>query len=240
MVAILGLVLSLGNIAYTSQIVSQTRTSQRQYEELLDNYSRLQEAYEDQTTESQQRYTGNPFGTELWPGQLQSENITGMHWYSWNGTGFQNCTDNVLGVNGVELEGDYTTWTYVWSREYSPVIFNMLKVDNSGTVYAETNNQRIRVRTYAGAETNIDSYNFLWWDYDVAVSVTGKYVVGLPDMGTFEVWKDGVQTFSRDISLDDPAADYIIPLAISPNGKFVALISDGATGNSMLLLYEGS
>jgi len=25
------------------------------------------------------RYVGNPFGTELWPGQLQAENITGMH-----------------------------------------------------------------------------------------------------------------------------------------------------------------
>jgi len=28
-------------------------------------------------------YTGNPFSTELWEGQLQSENITGMHWYSY-------------------------------------------------------------------------------------------------------------------------------------------------------------
>ncbi len=36
--------------------------------------------------------------------QLQSENITGMHWYSFNGTGLQNCTDNVLGLGRVELE----------------------------------------------------------------------------------------------------------------------------------------
>ena len=39
------------------------------------------------------RYTGNPFTTELWSGQLQAENITGMHWYTYRGGSLLNRTD---------------------------------------------------------------------------------------------------------------------------------------------------
>ncbi|RLE37238.1 hypothetical protein DRJ17_06990 [Candidatus Woesearchaeota archaeon] len=39
------------------------------------------------------RYTGNPFTTELWSGQLQAENITGMHWYTYLSGVLQNRTD---------------------------------------------------------------------------------------------------------------------------------------------------
>jgi hypothetical protein len=38
-------------------------------------------------------YTGNPFGTQIWQGQLQSENITGMHWYSYLSGSLENRTD---------------------------------------------------------------------------------------------------------------------------------------------------
>jgi len=39
------------------------------------------------------RYTGNPFTTELWSGQLQAENITGMHWYTYISGTLYNRTD---------------------------------------------------------------------------------------------------------------------------------------------------
>lgn len=40
-------------------------------------------------------YTGNPFGTELYSGQLQAENITGMHYYTWLSGALQNRTDTM-------------------------------------------------------------------------------------------------------------------------------------------------
>ena len=45
--------------------------------------------------ESQQYYTGNPFTTELWSGQLQAENITGMHYYTYIGGSLYNRTDTL-------------------------------------------------------------------------------------------------------------------------------------------------
>ncbi len=118
LVVFFALILSLGSVVYTSQVVSEMKTFRIQYKELLGNHSQLQEMYKNQVVESQRRYTGNPFATELWPGQLQSENITGMHWYSLYNGALVNVTDNVLGLNGaVPLEGDYTSWTHKWTQD---------------------------------------------------------------------------------------------------------------------------
>lgn len=246
MVAILALVLSLGNIAYTSQVALQVKTSQSQYVELSEDYRQLQEDYENQLKESGPRYTGNPFTTQLWPGQLQSENITGMHWYSYYGGELVNCTDNVLGLNGgVELEGDYTTWAWVWTRDYVGChgwIYNVL-VDNSGTVYAEDVSASLFVKTYGGVETNIADYHFAMHEIPMSdpMSATGKYMLGTPVYSTtFEVWKDGVQTFSRDVSLDEEAAEELYVLSVSPNGKFIAITAAIGVDKRLVMLYEGS
>lgn len=120
--------LGLGSIIYTAHIANtisqlkadslesqdQLQKTQQQLLELSDNYSQLQ----NQIDRQEQRYTGNPFSTQLWPGRLQSENITGMHWYSYYNGALVNCTDNVLGLNGaVPLEGDYTSWTHKWTQD---------------------------------------------------------------------------------------------------------------------------
>jgi len=122
---------SLGGIAYgvnmmntLSQLkadslesLDQLQETQRQLSELSEDFQLLQESYENQLNNSGPRYTGNPFATELWPGQLQSENITGMHWYSYYGGELVNVTDNVLGLGAVPLEGDYTSWTHKWTQD---------------------------------------------------------------------------------------------------------------------------
>jgi len=64
------------------------------------------------------RYVGNPFGTELWPGQLQAENITGMHWYSYNPSTGQlvNRTDWILSLladRNLNLNG-YSAYGASW------------------------------------------------------------------------------------------------------------------------------
>jgi len=64
---------------------------------LLKNYgvSSIEELIQKKLKEYDLRYTGNPFTTALYPGQIQAENITGMHWYTWlSGTLF-NRTDTI-------------------------------------------------------------------------------------------------------------------------------------------------
>jgi len=60
---------------------------------LIENYgvSSIEEL--EQKISSQQRYVGNPFTTALYQGQLQAENITGMHWYTYRGGSLLNRTD---------------------------------------------------------------------------------------------------------------------------------------------------
>ena len=67
----------------------QVVSLREQLNELSKNYDELEVQYNN----SIRRYTGNPFGTELWSGQLQSENITGMHWYTYLSGSLENRTD---------------------------------------------------------------------------------------------------------------------------------------------------
>ncbi len=249
LVVFFGLILSLGSVVYTSQVFSEMKNTQYQYEELLDDYSQLQEMYKNQTTKPQRRYTGNPFGTELWPGQIQSENITGMHWYSYYEGALLNCTDNVLGLGGAELEGDYTTWTHVWSRDYASAInFDGFHVTNIGTVYASDSSAEItRIRTYAGAETNYDDYIVGMWFYPIwgASSVEKRYVVAMNTSGVntyLHIWKDDVMIWSRYIGDDTATAFYPELVGMSPNGKYMAVgsISSVTYDTSIVMLYEGS
>ncbi len=251
-IILLGLTLgSINYAAHMTKTVSQLKAdslkfqdqlleTQQYLSEVSDNYSPLQ----DQINGQGRQYTGNPFSTQLWPGQLQSENITGMHWYSLYNGALVNVTDNVLGLGAGE--GDYTTWTHVWTRDYgagAPFLLNVL-VDNSGTVYAEDLSDELYVKTYGGAETNVASYHFAMHEIPVndPMSATGKYMLGTPLYSTeFEVWKDGVQTFSRDVQLDEEDAIELGVLCVSPNGKFIAIVT-AVAGYSwqIVMLYEGS
>ncbi len=80
----------------------QLLQNKESFSDLSENYIILSEEYEDlkndleSSQEETRRYTGNPFSTELWTGQLQSENITGMHWYSYDGGSLKNVTEWVL------------------------------------------------------------------------------------------------------------------------------------------------
>jgi len=57
--------------------------------------SSIDELIQKKLEEYGSRYTGNPFTTALYPGQLQAENITGMHWYTYRGGSLLNRTDVV-------------------------------------------------------------------------------------------------------------------------------------------------
>jgi len=62
----------------------------------------------EQKISSQQRYVGNPFTTGLWSGQLQAENITGMHYYTYISGYLYNRTDVIANPEQV---ASYIIWT---------------------------------------------------------------------------------------------------------------------------------
>jgi len=245
--------LMLGGVTYgmhmtntVSQFQDQLLETQQQLSELSNNYSQLQ----DQITGQGRRYTGNPFTTELWPGQLQSENITGMHWYSYYEGELVNVTDNVLGLGGVELEGDYDTWTYIWTRDYgAEVNIDGLLVDNSGTVYStDSSAEHAFVRTFAGAETNYpEDYVFgmyfyaIWQEHS---SILNRYVMAQNTTYSLiiEVWKDGVMTWSRQPSIDDPLFAWSDCAAMSPSGEYMVIggLSTETMDAQLVMLYRGS
>jgi len=230
--------------------LDQLQETQRQFSELSEDFQLLQESYENQLNSSGPRYTGNPFATELWPGQLQSENITGMHWYSYYEGALVNCTDNVLGLGGeVELEGEYTAWTLVWTGDHGvDVELSGILVDNYGTCYiTDMYDNHIFLRTYEGVETNLTEYV-----YNVprvlgspeAYSMTHKYVLGENKnvWQQFDIWRYGVLIASINPEVDYPDTSTYWAKWMSPNGKFIAFVlnSNGSGNARYSMLYEGS
>lgn len=123
------------------------------YTRLSGDYAELSEEYGvtildlEESQEVVRRYTGNPFTTELWSGQLQAENITGMHWYTYFAGGLENRSDliaNPVNTASYIIETDGTNYwmtnTSTGQRDAtSAVVSNIISwaIGNSsgGTVY---------------------------------------------------------------------------------------------------------
>jgi len=79
------------------QISTQVRQLNELQQWLYDNYgvTSIEELKTKLRQQTEGQYRGNPFVTSLYPGQLQAENITGMHWYTWLSGTLYNRTDVV-------------------------------------------------------------------------------------------------------------------------------------------------
>jgi len=93
-------IILLASIILTQQIQIYQLNNQiekinklKQY--LLNHYeaSSIEELIQKKLKEYGLHYTGNPFTTALYPGQIQTENITGMHWYTYLSGSLYNRTD---------------------------------------------------------------------------------------------------------------------------------------------------
>jgi len=86
-----------------NQFLTITYMNSRQYQNnivksyLMANYgvSSIDDLIKKKLEEYGLRYTGNPFTTALYPGHLQAENITGMHWYTYISGTLYNRTDTL-------------------------------------------------------------------------------------------------------------------------------------------------
>jgi len=144
------------------------------------------------------------------------------------------------------IEGEFVAWALVWTRDYGAVVnIDRVIVDNYGRVYGwDSGAGNAYVRDFAGAEVNTANYNYWFIVKDRSASATIKYVLGIPiaTPTQFDVWRYGAIIFSRDSFADEGDANSIQWMAISPDGKFIALIVDSVgTGNlRYILLYEGT
>ena len=158
-------------------------------------------------------------------------------------------TEDVPLFSTRSLEGEYTAWTLVWTRDYGAAVnLDGVLVDNYGTCYiTDVLAGNTYLRTYLGAETNTVGYI-----YNIprrvmqpeAFSVTRKYVLA-EDTAVFQqmdIWRDGVNIASIDLFIDNPDNLAMSYKSMSPNGKFLAfIIMSIANGNDeYVMLYEGT
>jgi len=159
---------------------------------LYKNYgvSSIEELKAKLTQEIEGRYRGNPFVTSLYPGQLQAENITGMHWYTY-------------------LSGSLYNRTDVLAYPEQTATFIIFK-DSAGNVCAKnTTSGQIQ---YGGAwgAGGVDGAN--------ASAVMQAVIDALTDGGKV-FFQQGTFTFSTFISLpQDSGGEYDRPVIISGSG----------------------
>ena len=146
------------------------------------------------------------------------------------------------------LEGEYTTWTQVWVRDYGAgVTLRNACVDNFGRCYATAPTINTEyVRDYDGNDQIIPGFGFRYvfnLSTEISASITKKYVLDIdaPWGNIIRVWRWGVLIWTLDLAPFNPDYDDIYVWVISPNGKFIAVVEFSlATGDPQyLILLEG-
>lgn len=153
------------------------------------------------------------------------------------------------------LEGEYTTWTLLWTQDYGAAADLVgITCDNYGTVYvADRTANTSYVITRAGVSTTFNNYRFLnWIDTTMSTtwsaiprpySATAKYMLAwktnIPR--AISVWRNGTRISEIFWQTVTPDALWICGIMISANGRYIAVIFRSiATGNKKYVqLYEG-
>lgn len=143
------------------------------------------------------------------------------------------------------IDGEYTTWTHLLTRDFGGAAnLGVFLINDLGTTLIED---------IAAATTNrVDRFNALTtyavvWSllaYPIH-SATHKYVVDnvFPFVGwSITVLRDGVIHWQRSIVLDEPDANVLVRLTISPSGQYIAVVatSTATANNRYLMVYVGS
>ena len=149
------------------------------------------------------------------------------------------------------LEGTYATWVYQWTCAISSTGLS------AGDVGFVMNDGVIRYWNYdfddlflysAGVETvqdpDVDTGRIWGPSANLFVfSILGKYVVLRDRAGagtTIHIYDTAGVVWSRDTTTDYATLDTIELLAISPNGKYIAVFFFDTVGDYFVMLYEGS
>ena len=143
------------------------------------------------------------------------------------------------------LEGEYTSWVHILTFQtnvlYGTQPFPV--VDNTGVVYAWlSGSASIVIFDRLGAvltfATTISNGIFV----SPKTSIGNKYYPTCDFLGPNDrlvVYRRGVEIFRRQLNLDLAGCFYsFIPVAISPNGRYIAVFVEIGAAD-YVLLYEG-
>jgi hypothetical protein len=168
------------------------------------------------------------------------------------GSGPTNSDDN--------LEGNYTTWTFKWTKNIGTITSNASKslyapyVSNNGSVIFQTatgNNGVVFITSSGTATYDGNKHDSAYNVYPgiKTESIFGSYYVCFGKNATaykhtFYVFKNLAALFNRDVTSDDSQLNTnngIAMIAISSNGKYICIISNDSSGYwNYVSLYEGS
>lgn len=148
------------------------------------------------------------------------------------------------------LEPEFTTWIFLWTRTFAaPASLRSACVDNYGTCYVDDiGNNIAHIITRANALTNVASYQHGplaagFPEYFDPHSVGAKYVthIEIAVGRTFRVYRRGVLLYPRLITTDDANNTYINYHSMSPDGRYLLLITDHTVAGALrgAALYEG-
>ena len=148
-----------------------------------------------------------------------------------------------------KMTGEFQTYTYVRSVVPAALAANnprFLIPDNLGGLFTGRYGG-LSPMAYLDYLGNITNYANTYTEYGTQsyyVTANRKYIVATTntDWRTFEVYRYGVQIFTRDPRVDDADFNFMETPSISPNGRFIWICGSSiATGwRNRYLLYEGS
>lgn len=150
-------------------------------------------------------------------------------------------------------EGDYTSYKYVWGRNYTGIADTSVfvyHVSNTGTVtFTDATEAVLYKKTYSGAESTSSGFDGI---YTMAHAVgTGKSVLGTyygfvhtdTSNTTIKIYKNDtllqtIRTYDDDTAADLVSSSFLINF--SPNGRYFACVGQvvGSNDNLYLMLYE--
>lgn len=152
------------------------------------------------------------------------------------------------------LEGDYTSYVYVWAEDYSATLGDYavpFKVSNTGVVYfTELNEDTTLYKiTYAGVKSSIAGCNevpYVWGALNETKNVQsllGTYfalAMGVQADTTVRIYKNDALLQTIDISSDNANITGTRYCMFSPNGRYLAIIGTTNGGDTLetVILYE--
>ena len=146
------------------------------------------------------------------------------------------------------LEGEYTTWRNLWGYDLDTLYGltdTQMYVDNEGTVYASRAGavEDTAIINRAGTIQIIANWCVYTDDYEKASSILNKYVIMVDAPLTwakFRVYRRGVLRFQFSLLTLNPAIDAIAGVAMSPDGRYIAVAAEAGPIWGLIYLFEGS
>jgi len=155
-------------------------------------------------------YTGNPFTTELWSGQLQAENITGMHWYTYIGGSLYNRTDVIAYPEQAASYVVFTDGSYFYAKNCSTGQIEFSGED-AATVIQDAVDRApsygtVKVTGSISYDTTLQLKDYLTFTFEYLYYTGTGYAIENPNKATSSI--QAVNIIGNTLSTADSGIDF--------------------------------